>query len=358
MNWRQFFGWTLVVLLVIIELAGVTCLVLAYRYNRSLEESASVVPTETVVTDTLVVVPEPKAVEFSIVVAGDAMMHMPQLYPAMLSDGTCSFDTCYHAIAPVLARYDAAVVNLETTLPGGGYSGFPRFGAPDAFAEALHRAGFGVFLMANNHCCDKDWRGMLRTLSVLDSLGIQHVGVYRDVQERDSLYPYMMDHQGLRVALLNATYGTNGLPVPAGMCVNLLDTVAICADIARAKEWQADVIIMMPHWGEEYHRQPMPEQRQMALWLLGHGVDHIVGSHPHVIEPVETVDDSLGGKHIVAYSLGNLISSQQQRERSESLLLGLHFRKDTTGTTLTACDTILTRVRREANQQPILEVVE
>ena len=130
MNWRQFFGWTLVVLLVIIELAGVTCLVLAYRYNRSLEESASVVPTETVVTDTLVVVPEPKAVEFSIVVAGDAMMHMPQLYLAMLPDGTYSFDTCYHAIAPVLARYDAAVVNLETTLPGGGYSGFPRVGWP------------------------------------------------------------------------------------------------------------------------------------------------------------------------------------------------------------------------------------
>ena len=358
MNWRHFFGWTFVVLLVIIELAGAACLVLAYRYNRSLEEPVSVRPTDTMATDTLVVVPEPVAVEFSIVVAGDAMMHMPQYYAALQPDGTCSFDTCFQAIVPVLARYDAAVVNLETTLPGSGYSGFPRFGAPDAFAEALQRTGFGIFLMANNHCCDKDRRGMLRTLSVLDSLGIQHLGVYRDVQERDSLYPYVIDHQGLRVALLNATYGTNGLPVPAGMCVNMLDTAAIRTDIARAKEQQADVIIMMPHWGEEYHRQPMPGQRQLARWLLSHGIDHIVGSHPHVIEPVETVEDSLGRQHVVAYSLGNLISSQQQRERSESLLLGLHFRKDTTGTILTACDTILTRVRREANRQPILEVVE
>ena len=356
MNWRQFFGWTLAVLLVIIELAGVTCLVLAYRYNHSLEASALPTPSPTL-TPTPSPTPTP-AVEFSIVVAGDAMMHMPQLYPAMLPDGTYSFDTCYRAIVPILARYDAAVVNLETTLPGGGYSGFPRFGAPDAFAEALQRAGFGVFLMANNHCCDKDRRGMLRTLSVLDSLGLQHLGVYRDTLERDSLYPVIIDHDGLRVALLNATYGTNGLSVPKGMYVNMLDTAAICADIARAKAQQADVIIMMPHWGEEYHRQPMPEQRQMARWLLGHGVDHIVGSHPHVIEPVETVDDSLGGKHIVAYSLGNLISSQQQRERSESLLLGLHFRKDTAGTILTACDTIRTRVRREENKQPLLEMVE
>jgi poly-gamma-glutamate synthesis protein (capsule biosynthesis protein) len=354
MNWRQFFGWTLVVLLVIIELAGVTCLVLAYRYNHSLEASALPTPSPT-----LTPTPSPTpAVEFSIVVAGDAMMHMPQLYPAMQPDGTYSFDICYHAIAPVLARYDAAVVNLETTLPGGGYSGFPRFGAPDAFAEALQRAGFGVFLMANNHCCDKDRRGIERTLSVLDSLGLQHLGVYRDTLERDSLYPVIIDHDGLRVALLNATYGTNGLSVPKGMYVNMLDTAAICADIARAKAQQADVIIMMPHWGEEYHRQPMPEQRQMARWLLSHGVDHIVGSHPHVVEPVETVEDSLGQPHVVAYSLGNLISAQQQRERSESLLLGLHFRKDTAGTILTACDTIRTRVRREENKQPLLEVVE
>lgn len=356
MNWRHFFGWTLAVLLMIIDGAGVTCLVLAYRYNHSLEASA--LPTDTLATDTVVVVKEPVAVEFSIVVAGDAMMHMPQLYPAMQPDGTYSFDTCYRAIVPILARYDAAVVNLETTLPGGGYSGYPRFGAPDAFAEALQRAGFGVFLMANNHCCDKDRRGIERTLSVLDSLGLQHLGVYRDVQERDSLYPYVIDHHGLRVALLNATYGTNGLPVPSGMCVNLLDTVAICADIARAKAQQADVIIMMPHWGEEYHRQPVDEQRRWADWMFSHGIDHIVGSHPHVIEPVETVEDSLGQQHVVAYSLGNLISSQQQRERSESLLLGLHFRKDTIGTILTGCDTIRTRVRREENKQPLLEVVE
>ncbi len=356
MNWRHFFGWTLAVLLMIIDGAGVTCLVLAYRYNRSLEASA--LPTDTLATDTVVVVEEPAAVEFSIVVAGDAMMHMPQLYPAMQPDGTYSFDTCYRAIVPILARYDAAVVNLETTLPGGGYSGYPRFGAPDAFAEALQRAGFGVFLMANNHCCDKDRRGIERTLSVLDSLGLQHLGVYRDTLERDSLYPYVIDHQGLRVALLNATYGTNGLSVPKGMYVNLLDTAAIYADIARAKAQQADVIIMMPHWGEEYHRQPVDEQRRWADWMFSHGIDHIVGSHPHVIEPVETVEDSLGQPHVVAYSLGNLISSQQQRERSQSLLLGLHFRKDTIGTILTGCDTIRTRVRREENKQPLLEVVE
>ena len=142
------------------------------------------------------------------------------------------------------------------------------------------------------------------------------------------------------------------------MYVNMLDTAAICADIAQAKELQADVIIMMPHWGEEYHRQPVDEQRRWADWMISHGIDHIMGSHPHVIEPVETVEDSLGQPHVVAYSLGNLISSQQQRERSQSLLLGLHFRKDTIGTILTGCDTIRTRVRREEKKQPIIEVVE
>jgi len=339
MNWRHFSGWAFAVVIAIIDLCAIICLILSYRYNHRVEEKR----VEVVVTDTTRV-EEPQ--QFSIVVAGDAMMHMPQLSSAYQGDGEYSFDECFRYIAPILSQYDAAVVNLETTLPGGGYSGYPRFGAPDAFAKSLQKAGFDVFMMANNHCCDKDRHGIQRTLSVLDSMGVRHLGVYRDTTERDSIYPLVIEQHGIRIALLNFTYGTNGLPVPRGCVVNHLDTARILSDIDRAKELGADVIVAMPHWGEEYHLRPVAGQRWWTKWLLAHGVDHIVGSHPHVIEPVEVEQDSTGAAHVVAYSLGNFISSQLQTERSTSLLVGLRFEKDSSGVRLVQHDVIQTWVSR------------
>lgn len=338
MNWRHFFGWTLAVVLALVDLCCILCLVFAYRYSHPAGESS----VQVAAVDTVAI---PESEKFSIVVAGDAMMHMPQLSPAYQGDGEYCFDECFRYIAPILSQYDASVVNLETTLPGGGYSGYPRFGAPDAFAKSLQKAGFDVFMMANNHCCDKDRHGIQRTLSVLDSMGVRHLGVYRDTMERDSIYPLVIEQHGIRIALLNFTYGTNGLPVPRGCVVNQLDTARILSDIDRAKELGADVIVAMPHWGEEYHLRPVAGQRWWAKWLLAHGVDHIVGSHPHVIEPVEVERDS-AGEHVVAYSLGNFISSQLQTERSTSLLVGLRFEKDSSGVRLVQHDVIQTWVSR------------
>lgn len=325
MNWRHFFGWIGVVVLLLIELAGVACLWLALHYSNASDDSVSVAaeqPLEAPSTpDTI-----------SIIIAGDAMMHMPQLYPARQPDGSFRFEECFRYIAPVIAPYDIRVVNLETTLPGKNYSGFPRFGAPDAFLDGLRDAGFNTYLMANNHCCDKGLFGIQRTLQVLDSLELQHAGVYADSASYHASCPLIIECKGVRLALLNFTYGTNGLPVPTGSVVCSIDTVQLSAMIAKTQAEHADIILALPHWGEEYFRTPRPSQRWLAEWLLSHGVDHIIGGHPHVIEPVEVVTDSLSQTHhVVAYSLGNFISSQLQHERSTSLLVGLRWVKDQSG---------------------------
>ena len=341
MNWRHFFGWFGVVLLIFVETAGMACLAVALRYNRARME-AVMAPKQQEAAPLAV---EPDTI--SLVAGGDAMMHMPQLYPAMQADGAYNFDECFRYIAPLLEGYDLRVVNLETTLPGKNYSGYPCFGAPDAFLYGLQDAGFGTILMANNHCCDKGSYGIRRTLSVLDSLGLEHVGLYADSAEYRDKYPLMAECKGVRIAMLNFTYGTNGLPVPKGCVVCGIDTTQILEGIFRAREKGADIILAFPHWGEEYFRTPRASQRELAEWLLAHGVDHIIGSHPHVIEPVEVVEDSLsGGKHVVAYSLGNFISSQLQPERSTSLLVGLKWVKDEKGVRFVEHQVIQTWVSR------------
>ena len=292
-------------------------------------------------TDSVALVPEEH--HLSLLVAGDLMQHMPQVNAARLPDGSYSYDECFAAVRPEVERADVAIANLEVTLAGPPYRGYPQFSAPDDFLRGVIGAGFDVLLTANNHCVDTYRRGFERTLDMMDSLGVAHLGTYRNGDERRQHYPFLLERNGLRVVLLNFTYDTNGIPVPEPCVVNLMDTLEMAADIERARQMQPDVIIALPHWGLEYQTLPSDEQREIAAWLLAHGVDHVVGGHPHVAQPLELLND---GKNLVAWSMGNVVSNQTMPNTYGGYMVRLELTKRDSITTLSDCGYALYWVSR------------
>ena len=284
----------------------------------------------------------------SIYFAGDMMQHKAQLDAALQSDGTYDYSGCFTQVSPEIEAADIAVCNFETTLGGAPYSGYPQFCSPDAYAEAVRDAGFDIFLTANNHCMDTRTRGLIRTLDVLDSLGIKHLGTYRSQTERDSVYPYIIKHGTIRIALLNYTYDTNGIPVAKPCIVNYIDTTVIKKDIIRAKELNADCIIACMHWGTEYMTEPDKDQKKLEDWLYAHGVDHIIGSHPHVVQPVRTLPDYRNRpiRHLTVWSLGNYISNMSAPNTDHGLAVTLHLQKTILDTRMIRYDLHLNRTIR------------
>lgn len=283
----------------------------------------------------------------SLYFAGDAMQHTAQIESAKSADSTYLYDNCFMYVKEDISKANLAVCNLEVSLGGAPYTGYPQFSAPDEFAKALGDAGFDILLTANNHCLDRGNKGLIRTLDVLDSLGIAHIGTYRNQSERDSLYPHITTVNNIKFAILNYTYGTNGIPVRPPCIVNLIDTIQILTDINKARKEQADVIITCIHWGDEYILKQNRQQEELADWLIENGVDHIIGGHPHVIQPVEIRKDKNGYKHhFIAYSLGNYISNMSARNTDIGLTATLTFSKIALTTLLTDIDTDTIRTDR------------
>lgn len=270
----------------------------------------------------------------SLLIAGDLMQHMPQIKSAKQSDGSYDYEECFAGIKAEVERADIAIANFETTLAGQPYSGYPQFSAPDDFLSAVQSAGFDIMLTANNHCVDTRRKGLERTLNMMDSLGMAHLGTYRTLDERERTYPYLIEKNGLRIVLLNFTYDTNGIPIPQPCHVNLMDTLEIAADLDKARQMKPDAIIALPHWGIEYQTLPSKEQREMAAWLLSHGVDHIIGGHPHVAQPLELRND---GRNLVAWSMGNLVSNQSKPNTYGGYMVRLDITKSGLQTTLSDC---------------------
>ena len=266
-----------------------------------------------------------------LVFAGDVMGHMPQIEAAYDSEtNSYNFDTTFYFLKPFLASADLAIANLETTLAGPPYSGYPHFCSPDAYVPSLKNAGFSMLVMANNHAADKGGMGINRTLNVIDTSGLIHTGTFRSKQERDSLYPLIVVRKSIKLAFLNYSYGTNGETAPSPYIVNVIDTGLIRADIERAKSLHADFIITVLHWGNEYERFPNLEQKRLARWIFKNGCDMIIGSHPHVIQPVEIItpdSTEVSEPKLVLYSLGNFVSNQRDRYKNGGLLFGVKLIK-------------------------------
>ena len=276
----------------------------------------------------------------SIYFAGDMMQHKAQLDASLQPDGTYNYSGCFTQVTPEIEAADIAVCNFETTLGGASYTGYPQFCSPDEYAEAIRDAGFDIFLTANNHCMDTRTRGLIRTLDVLDSLGVAHIGTYRNQAERDSLYPYIIERGNMRIALLNYTYDTNGIPVAKPCIVNYIDTTVIKKDIIRARQLNADCIIACMHWGTEYMTEPDKDQKKLEDWLYAHGLDHIIGSHPHVVQPVRTLPDYRNRpiRHLTVWSLGNYISNMSAPNTDHGLAVTLHLKKNVLDTRMVRYD--------------------
>ena len=262
----------------------------------------------------------------TLLFAGDLMQHQAQIESARRPDGSFDYRPCFAPVRSLIEEADIAIGNLEVTLAGRPYSGYPCFSAPDEFAAALREAGFDVLLTANNHCLDRSRRGLERTIRVLDSLHIAHLGTYQNRSSRSASYPLLIEKKGFRIVLLNATYGTNGFEVIPPNVVNYLHREELQADIRKAHAWHPDAIIACVHWGEEYRRHPSKEQRAWAEWLLQQGVTHIIGSHPHVVQPMELRTQG-SRQHVVVYSLGNFISNMSREDADGGALFMLELQK-------------------------------
>jgi len=252
--------------------------------------------------------PVPPPRRMRLFFGGDVMQHMPQVNAVRRGDGF-DYEPVFRALEPRIKAADLAVVNLETTLTRRNtYTGYPLFRSPVALADALRDAGVDVAVLANNHCCDGGAEGIRTSIEELDRCGIRHTGVFADSVDYKANNPLYLTYCSMRLAIVNYTYGTNGMPVPKGTIVNLIDTVRIAADLAAARTAGVDFIVACVHWGDEYQRRENAAQRSLAAFLRRHGTDVVVGSHPHVIQPW-TADSS----HVVLYSLGNLVSGQRRR---------------------------------------------
>lgn len=207
---------------------------------------------------------------------------------------------------------DFTVANMEFCLGGPPYTGYPSFSAPEALAEEAAEAGIDLFLCANNHICDKGRRGLVSSLEKYGKIGVPVTGVYRDSLDEQKHNPYIAELGGVRVAFINFTYGTNGIRVPEPFIVNMMDKEKVREAFVRAREMEADIIIALPHWGQEYTTVPDSRQREWAEFLLECEADAVIGSHPHVVQPVEFP---------VAYSMGNFISNMSLRNTELGLMI-------------------------------------
>jgi poly-gamma-glutamate synthesis protein (capsule biosynthesis protein) len=264
----------------------------------------------------------------SLLFVGDIMGHDTQI-AAAYDPGTGKYDysSVFQFIKPILSEPDITIANLEVTLAGPPYKGYPQFSSPAAIAAACADAGIDYFVLANNHAADRGGQGILSTLQKLDSLGIPHTGSYRNAAERDSLSPLIIRRNGFNIALLNYTYGTNGLKVPKPVIVDSLNMNLISSDIRKAREKKPDAVILFVHWGTEYDTVPGTVQTQLAEFCLNSGADIIIGSHPHVIQKMIWSKEPGKKENIVAYSLGNFISNQRRPKTDGGSLVRIELIK-------------------------------
>lgn len=266
-----------------------------------------------------------------IVFAGDAMQHQAQIDAARRDDGMHDYSQCFSAVEAYIDAADYAVVNLETTIAGKPYTGYPCFSAPDSYLDALVDAGFDMMLTANNHTLDKRDKGLLRTIDCLDDRRVDHIGTYRNQQERDSVVPFVKVINGFRVAFLNYTYGTNGIKLTTPATVDYIDRTLMRGDISAARSAGAELIAVCIHWGNEYELLPASSQRALADFLIDEGVDIIIGSHPHVIQPMEMRYNAQGRKVLLVYSLGNFISNMKTRDTRGGAMVKVSLKRDADG---------------------------
>ncbi len=298
---------------------------------------------------------------------GDIMGHSTQISSAEIEKNErYDYSPCFEYVAPILKQADLAIGNLELTLPGKPpYQGYPMFRSPEDVALALRYAGFDFLFTANNHANDGGLDGVINTITTLEEYGFYQTGTFKNQEARDAFYPLLIYKNNFRLAFLNYTYDTNGVPTRAPSIVNEIKEAQIEKDMAVARQLQPDAIIVMMHWGDEYQLTENQKQRKLAKKLADWGADLIIGSHPHVVQPIKTIKTTLpdSTEKIVpiAYSLGNFISGQVKLNTDGGLMVEITLQKDSvTGVVTIAQPTYLPVwrwVQKEADGKRTYRVV-
>ena len=277
-------------------------------------------------------------INFTMTAIGDTLCHNTQYWDAYNSSTKqYDFSYVYDNIKDYTSSADITIGSLETTFAGEdrGYSNYPVFNSPDSLATGLKDIGVDVISLAGNHALDYGYSGICRTIDVLDNVGISHLGTYKSAEDQNKIL--IKDVKGVKIAFINYTYGTNGIPVPSdkSYCLNLIDKDLISKQIKQAKEQNVDMIVACMHWGTEYKTSANDEQKELADFLFKSGVDIILGNHPHVIEPMEkktiTLDDGSTKDVFVVYALGNFTADQRAEITRDSAILNLDITKDSDG---------------------------
>lgn len=266
-----------------------------------------------------------KADTLTIKVFGDIMMHKAQIDAAHKG-----YNKYFTYIADEIKDADLAVANMEFTLAGEPYTGYPGFSAPDDFAEYLAECGFDIFLCANNHIFDKGSKGAARTLEIYRKLnekyGILYTGLTENTEDRETDLPLKVIRKGMKIAMINTTYGTNLGPTdhwPKVLYQN--EKTTISKALTKAEE-ECDISIILPHWGTEYELIHSENQENTAEWLILQGADLIIGSHPHVAQDAEVKN----GVQVV-YSLGNLVSNMSAANTQIGLMATVRIARHPNG---------------------------
>lgn len=302
-------------------------IIFGYYYIVDFETTTKDFSKEKIISET------DSIITVSLNIVGDLMCHSVQIKYAFVENDSLDFNGIFKEIKKYLADADFTVGNFETVLAGKnkGFSGYPYFNAPDEFLYAIKNTGFDLLITANNHALDKGINGIKRTIQMMDRLELKHTGTFVSENDRDSIRIYAIN--GIKLGVLAYSYGTNGITIPKGMnyIINLIDFDLIKSDIEKARGEGAEIVLVFYHFGEEYQREPNSFQKEVVNKTIAAGADIIIGSHPHVIQPVDFFPAKNGrlDTGFVAYSLGNFISNQRWRYSDATVMLKLELSKNT-----------------------------
>lgn len=284
-----------IVLLIVLILVGVYL----FTQNNQKEEKKEIKETKEEKKE------QTKTSKLSLVMVGDALLH-GSVYRDAYKNGTYDFSSQLELIKPIIQKYDLAFYNQESILGGAelGLSDYPTFNSPKEFGDAMIDAGFNLVSLANNHTMDRGEKAVLSSCDYWKTKDVLTAGSYSNADEANEIK--IKEKNGIKYTLLAYTYGTNGINVPKGKeyLVNIYSDEKAKADIEKVRD-KVDLLMVSMHWGTEYKTEPTETQKKQAEYLASLGVDIIIGTHPHIIEPITYINDTL-----VIYSLGNFISAQ------------------------------------------------
>lgn len=270
--------------------------------------------------------------EISIAAIGDMLIHNGVYDDAWTGEGY-DFTPMLKRVKPFLSDATISIANQETMIGGVelGLSSYPTFNSPTEVGDALKWAGINVVSLANNHTLDRGEEAIQRAIKHWETINMMYTGSYKNYEDRERLRIFETE-EGVSVAFLSYTYGTNGIPVPTGKdyLVNLIDQELIASEIQAAKE-KADVVVLSLHFGNEYERMPNQTQKDLVQFVADQGADVVLGHHPHVLQPVDWVTGKDGNRTLVIYSLGNFLSGQDEFYRQIGGVFKFHITKTLSG---------------------------